>query len=172
MSEKIITVDLDDNVIGSIEKLEAHKLGVLHRAFSVLVFNHKGEVLLQRRNRNKYHSPGLWSNTCCSHQRVGETLEEAVHRRMKEEMGFTCELEEKFKFIYKVEFSNHLMEHEIDHVFLGYYEGDIHPNLEEVDEYQWIDYQKLQEHRRENPEEYTYWFKILLDQDEMEKPLI
>lgn len=167
MAEYIITVDEQDNEVGSIEKLEAHKLGVLHRAFSILVFNQKGQVLLQRRNIEKYHSPGLWSNTCCSHQRVGETLEEAVNRRLDEELGFTCDLKEMFHFIYKVEFDNNLMEHELDHVFFGHYDGDIIPNKEEVDEIKWMDMDDLKQDMADNPDTYTYWFKILMDRQEM-----
>lgn len=167
MAEYIITVDEKDNEVGSIEKLEAHKIGVLHRAFSILVFNQKGQVLLQKRNIEKYHSPGLWSNTCCSHQRVGETLEEAVTRRLDEELGFTCDLKEMFHFIYKVEFDNNLMEHELDHVFFGHYDGAISPNKEEVDEIKWIYMDDLRQDMAEHPDRYTYWFKILMDRPEM-----
>jgi isopentenyl-diphosphate delta-isomerase len=167
MLEYIITVDELDNEVGSIEKLEAHKLGVLHRAFSILVYNQKGQVLLQKRNIEKYHSPGLWSNTCCSHQRVGETLEEAVTRRLEEELGFTCDLKEMFHFIYKVEFDNNLMEHELDHVFFGHYDGEITPNKEEVDEIRWMDMDELRRDMEKNPDIYTYWFKILMNRPEM-----
>lgn len=171
MLEYIITVDERDNEVGSIEKIEAHKLGVLHRAFSILVFNKEGQVLLQKRNINKYHSPGLWSNTCCSHQRVGETLKEAVNRRLMEEMGFNCELEEKFHFIYKVAFDNNLMEHEFDHVFIGQYDGKVIPNQYEVDAITWIDFYELKNDMEKYPEKYTYWFKILMSRPEMKSIL-
>lgn len=119
MKEYIIAVDELDKEVGKIEKMEAHHKGVLHRAFSILVFNSKNQLLLQKRNIKKYHSPGLWTNTCCSHPRYGEKLEEAIYRRLKEEMGFTCELKEIFSFIYKVELEKDLFENEFDHVFIG-----------------------------------------------------
>lgn len=163
MMEYIITVDEQDRETGYIEKLEAHKKGVLHRAFSILVFNKKGELLLQKRNKDKYHSPGLWTNTCCSHQRVGEQLSEAVTRRLMEEMGFVCELEELFHFIYKTQFDDGLIEYELDHVFVGQYDEEIAINEEEVEEYKWVIPSQLQEDIKNNPENYTYWFKILMD---------
>ena len=164
MPEYIITVDEQDREIGSIEKLEAHRLGVLHRAFSILVFNKKGELLLQRRAKHKYHTPGLWSNTCCSHQRVGETLEKAVSRRLQDELGFTCECKEVHQFKYRVKFDNGLIEHEIDHVFVGEYDGEVIPNNEEVDEIRWVNLDALREEMKEQPEEFTYWFKELMEQ--------
>lgn len=167
MAEYIVTVDEQDNIIGSIEKLEAHELGVLHRAFSILVFNQNGEVLLQRRNLEKYHSPGLWSNTCCSHQRVGETLEEAANRRLMEELGFQTDLKEMFSFTYKVKFDNDLTEYEIDHVFLGHYDGNVIINEEEVDRIEWVSIEHLRHDMKANPDKYTYWFKILMDREEL-----
>lgn len=167
--EYIITVDEQDRETGYIEKLEAHKQGVLHRAFSILVLNKQGEILLQKRNKDKYHSPGLWTNTCCSHQRVGEELTEAVTRRLMEEMGFVCELKELFHFIYKTRFDDGLTEHELDHVFIGEYDGEIAINEEEVEEYKWVPYSWLEEDMKEHPEHYTYWFKILMDHSEMRK---
>jgi len=164
MPEYIITVDEQDREIGSMEKLEAHRLGVLHRAFSILVFNKMGELLLQRRAFHKYHTPGLWSNTCCSHQRVGETLKEAVARRLKEELGFTCECKEIHQFRYRVEFDNGLIEHEMDHVFMGKYEGEVIPNKEEVAEIRWVNLTDLKQEMNEKPEEFTYWFRILMEQ--------
>lgn len=169
--EYIITVDEQDRETGSIEKLEAHQKGILHRAFSILVFNKKGELLLQKRNKEKYHSPGLWTNTCCSHQRVGEQLSEAVTRRLMEEMGFVCELKEVFHFIYKTQFDDGLIEYELDHVFIGYYDGEVVINEEEVEEYRWVDCLWLQEDIKNNPDNYTYWFKILLEHSEMKKYL-
>jgi isopentenyl-diphosphate Delta-isomerase len=144
--------------------MEAHVKGILHRAFSILVFNSNKELLLQKRERNKYHSPSLWTNTCCSHPRYGETLDEAVKRRLKEEMGFTCELKEVFSFIYKVEFENKLYEHEYDHVFLGYYEGEIVPNKHEVEDYKWITFDDLNIDLQTNPHNYTHWFILLFNQ--------
>lgn len=171
MTEYIIKVDEFDHEIGSIEKLEAHKKGILHRAFSILVFNSKNQLLLQKRNSNKYHSPGLWSNTCCSHQRIGETLQDAITRRLVEEMGFTCDLKEIFHFVYKTEFDNNLMEHELDHVFVGYYDGEISTNEDEVEEFKWITLEELEEDMSINPHLYTFWFKILMDRPEIKDSL-
>lgn len=171
MTENIIMVDELDNELGSIEKLEAHKKGILHRAFSILVFNSKNQLLLQQRNKNKYHSPGLWSNTCCSHQRIGETLQEAVDRRLVEEMGFACELKEIFSFVYKTEFDNNLMEHEFDHVFVGFYDGEVDINEDEVEDIKWVNLDELKEDMRTNPHLYTVWFKILMDRPEINNSL-
>lgn len=162
MKEMIILVDQNDNEIGAIEKIEAHKQGVLHRAFSIFIIDSKNRMLIQRRALSKYHTPGLWSNTCCSHPRYGEDLINAVHRRLKEEMGFDCELVELFSFIYKAEFDNGLIEHELDHVFIGYYDGEVSPNKEEVDDIKWIEIDKLLEDIKNNPEKYTIWFKEAL----------
>ena len=167
MTEYIIKVDELDHELGSIEKMEAHEKGILHRAFSILVFNSKKQLLLQKRNRTKYHSPGLWSNTCCSHQRMGETLQEAIDRRLVEEMGFHCELKEIFHFVYQTEFDNQLMEHEFDHVFVGHYEGEININEDEVEEIKWITLKDLQEDMSNNPQLYTFWFKILMERPEI-----
>jgi isopentenyl-diphosphate delta-isomerase len=161
MEERVILVDEYDNEIGTEEKMKAHKTGKLHRAFSIFVFNPEGEMLLHRRAKTKYHSGGLWTNTCCSHPREGEQLQEAVHRRLKEEMGFDCELEEIFHFIYNAEVGD-LTEHELDHVFVGVYHGEVNPSPEEVEEYAWIPMQKVREGVRNNPEKYTEWFKIAL----------
>ncbi len=166
-SEDIITVDDMDRETGHMEKLEVHKRGILHRAFSVMIFNHEGEVLLQKRAKEKYHSPGLWSNACCSHQRVGETLAEAVSRGLLEELGIICHCREVFQFQYRVEFDNSLIEHEIDHVFFDQYDGKVLPNKEEVEEIQWIELDKLSEDMKEHPERYTYWFRIMMEQTEI-----
>ena len=171
MTEYIIKVDEFDNEIGSIEKLEAHKKGILHRAFSILVFNSKNQLLLQQRNRNKYHSPGLWSNTCCSHQRIGETLQESAHRRLMEEMGFSCELKEIFTFTYKTEFDNNLTEHEVDHVFVGFYDGEININEDEVEEYKWVYLDELNKDMSSNPHLYSFWFKVLMERPEITESL-
>lgn len=171
MKEYIVTVDEQDRITGSIEKLEAHIKGVLHRAFSIVILNDKKEILLQKRDSCKYHSPGLWSNTCCSHQRVGETLSEATNRRLLEEMGFTCELTEIFHFIYQTKFDNDLTEHELDHVFVGQYHGDINVNPSEVEDYKWISYDDLMKDMKENAKNYTYWFHVLMNRIEMKEYL-
>lgn len=163
MSEYILTVDEKDNIIGKEEKIKAHKEGILHRAFSIFVFNSKDELLLQRRAKSKYHSGGLWSNTCCSHQRSGELIEKAVHKRLKEEMGFDCDLKQIFSFTYKVKFDNDLFEHEFDRVFIGNFDGEPEPNPKEVDEWKWIDLKKLKRDIQKNPDNYTYWLKVSVD---------
>ena len=160
--EKIILVDKKDRVVGTGEKLKVHELGKLHRAFSIFVFNRKGELLVQKRARGKYHSGGLWTNTCCSHPRAGEELGEAVHRRLKEEMGFDCSLKEVFNFIYKVKFDNGLYEHELDHVFIGRYDGKPLPNPEEYEEWKWVSLKELKKDIQKNPGNYTYWLKVSL----------
>ncbi|AQR96256.1 isopentenyl-diphosphate Delta-isomerase [Clostridium saccharoperbutylacetonicum] len=166
MKEYIIAVDELDKEVGKIEKMEAHHKGVLHRAFSILVFNSKNQLLLQKRNIKKYHSPGLWTNTCCSHPRYGEKLEEAIYRRLKEEMGFTCELKEIFSFIYKVELEKDLFENEFDHVFIGKYDGEIIANEDEVDAFKWADISEIKNDIFNKPELYTYWFKCLINKTE------
>ena len=163
MPEYILLVDKNNNVIGKEEKLKTHREGKLHRAFSIFVFNSKGELLLQRRARTKYHSAGLWTNTCCSHQRPEETLEQALHRRLKEEMGFDCEVKEMFTFTYKVNFGNGLFEHEYDHVFFGKFDDEPTPNPEEVDEWKWINLEELKNDIQKNPGSYTYWLKESID---------
>ncbi len=160
--EQIIIVDEFDQEIGPIGKMAAHYSGTLHRAFSILVFNDQKQLLLQRRSLSKYHTPGLWTNTCCSHPRYGELISDAVNRRLVEEMGFSCELDEIFTFIYKVEFEKGLFEHELDHVFAGRYNGEIHASPEEVHETRWIDLETLKLEIEKDPENFTYWFKYLL----------
>jgi isopentenyl-diphosphate delta-isomerase len=166
MLEYIIAVDEFDKEIGSIEKMEAHYKGILHRAFSIIVFNSNNQLLLQKRNIKKYHSPGLWTNTCCSHPKYGEELQDAVYRRIKEEMGFTCKLEEIFSFVYKIKFKDNLFENEYDHVFIGKYDGEVTPNKEEVDDFKWVDVDYIKEDIKVNPEIYTYWFKTLINKIE------
>jgi len=168
MAEYILTVDEQDRETGYMEKMEVHKRGVLHRAFSVMIFNNKGEVLLQKRAKEKYHSPGLWTNSCCSHQRQGEALTEAVARRIREELGISCDCMEAFKFNYLAQFDNGLIEHEIDHVFIGHYNGNVFPNKDEVEEIRWISLDKLYKEINEHPEDFTYWFKILMKQKKMQ----
>jgi isopentenyl-diphosphate Delta-isomerase len=162
MLEKVILVDTLDNEIGEMEKMEAHEKGVLHRAFSVFVFNDKGEMLLQQRAIKKYHSGGLWTNTCCSHQRINETNESAAHRRLIEEMGFDCPLEAAFNFTYKAAFGNGLTEHELDHVFIGRYNENPVINKLEVEDFKWISIEETEKEMEQNPEQFTAWFKIIL----------
>ena len=151
----------DDQQLGLMGKMEAHKKAILHRAFSIFVFNKKGELLLQQRALDKYHSPGLWTNTCCSHQRDGESNIEAGQRRIQEEMGFHCELKELFWFVYKAAFDNGLTEHELDHVMIGSYEDDPIINQEEVASFKWMPLEDVKKDMQEQPELYTEWFKII-----------
>jgi isopentenyl-diphosphate delta-isomerase len=159
---KVILVDKKDNQIGVEEKRKAHLKGKLHRAFSIFIFNKKGEILLQKRAKSKYHSAGLWSNTCCSHPGENQNLKEEAKRRLKEEMGIECDLKEIFSFIYKAKVGN-LIEHEFDHVFLRKFNGNPRPNKYEVEDWKWINPLKLKKDIKENPERYTYWFKLILE---------
>lgn len=161
--EEVILVDTNDSEIGKMEKMQAHIEGRLHRAFSIFVFNSKGELLLQQRENGKYHSGGLWTNTCCSHPRVGEDIKEAVHRRLKEEMGFDCDLSEKKTFLYHAKFDNDLIEHELDHIFIGYYNGVPIPNKEEVENWKWISTKDLKKELEAEPDKFTYWFKFSIE---------
>ena len=161
--EKVVLVDINDNQIGLMPKMEAHRKGVLHRAFSVIIFNNDGEMLLQKRASTKYHTPNLWSNTCCSHQRDGESNFSAGKRRLEEEMGFMTELYEFSSFIYKVSFSNGLIEYEYDHVMLGVYNGKIDFNPDEVDDSKWISIDNLCDDIEINSDNYTAWFKIIIN---------
>ena len=162
--EYVILVDEQDQEIGLMEKMEAHEKGLLHRAFSVFVFNSQGELMLQQRAFEKYHSGGLWTNTCCSHPRQGEAVLEAAHRRMEEEMGFDCELNQQFHFIYNRKLDKGLTEHELDHVVFGKFEGEPNLNPEEVVAYKWMNMQDLKTDIQNNPSEYTEWFKICFDE--------
>ena len=161
MEEKVILVNEKDYQLGLMGKMEAHQKAVLHRAFSVFVFNKKGELLLQQRALDKYHSPGLWTNTCCSHQRDGESNIEAGKRRLEEEMGFSCDLEELFWFVYKASFDNGLTEHELDHVMIGHYDQDPEINKEEVASHKWMLLEDVKKDIDMRPELYTEWFKII-----------
>jgi len=145
------------------EKIEAHEKALLHRAFSVFVYNDKGEVMLQQRALSKYHSPGLWTNTCCSHQREGESNVDAGKRRLMEEMGFTTDLEESISFIYKAPFDNGLSEHEYDYILIGKYNDQPNLNPDEVAAWKWMSLEDIQKDLKENPEIYTAWFKIIFD---------
>jgi isopentenyl-diphosphate Delta-isomerase len=163
MDNEVILVDERDVAIGVSEKLLAHQKGLLHRAFSVFVFNPKGELLIQKRAKGKYHSAGLWSNTCCSHPRPGEETLTGAHRRLQEEMGFDCELQTAGALIYTAQVGNGLTENEYDHIFLGEYEGATEINLDEVSESRWVDPQVLLLDMKNSPEKYTYWFKLSLE---------
>ncbi|WP_396148889.1 isopentenyl-diphosphate Delta-isomerase [Flavobacterium sp.] len=162
--EKVILVNENDEPIGLMEKLEAHEKAVLHRAFSVFVLNDKNEVMLQQRAHHKYHSPLLWTNTCCSHQREGETNIQAGTRRLFEEMGFTTELKELFHFIYKAPFDNGLTEHELDHVMIGYYNEAPKINPNEVESWKWMSIEAIRDDIQTQSENYTVWFKIIFDE--------
>jgi isopentenyl-diphosphate Delta-isomerase len=156
-------VDTQDNPNGSMEKLEAHEKGLLHRALSVLIINTKKEILLQRRALGKYHSPGLWTNTCCSHPYPGENPTEAANRRLKEEMGMVADLEFAFKFQYKCDFDNGLIEHELDHVFIGETDDTPHLNTDEAMAFKWMSIEELETDMKNNPDNYTYWFKWMIE---------
>ncbi len=158
--EEVILVDEHDVSVGAMEKMEAHEKAVLHRAFSVFIFNKKGEMLLQQRAMSKYHSGGLWTNSCCSHPRPGEEIHQAASRRLTEEMGFTTPIKKVFDFIYKADFSNGLTEYEFDHVFAGYYDGEIIPNENEVCNYQYRSMQQIESMLKQEPELFTVWFQI------------
>jgi len=158
--ECVVLVDERDAEVGIMEKIEAHEKGVLHRAFSVFIFNKKGEMLLQQRALKKYHSGGLWTNACCSHPKPNELTLNAANRRLKEEMGFETDLEKIFDFTYKASFLNGLTEHEFDHVFIGYYDGLIIPDFEEVENYAFRTIEKIEETLKLYPDFYTDWFLI------------
>ena len=163
MEEQVILVNEHDIPIGLMEKLEAHQKALLHRAFSVFILNDKGEIMLQQRAASKYHSPNLWTNTCCSHPRQGETTIEAGKRRLREEMGFVTELTDILSFIYKAPFDNGLTEHELDHILIGYYNAPPTINPEEVADWRWELPEKIKEDIAKHPHRYTEWFKIIFD---------
>lgn len=160
MEEYVVLVDEDDNMVGTAEKIDAHRNPKLHRAFSIFIANNNGELLIQKRAWEKYHNPGMWANTCCGHPRPGESLEAAAHRRLMEEMGFDTGMVKVFSFIYNTEFENGLTEMEYDHVFVGKWDGIPEKNPAEVADYKWIAKEDLAEDIRKNPEIYTAWFKI------------
>ena len=161
--EKVILVDKNDNQVGLMPKLEAHEKGVLHRAFSIFIFNSKYELLLQRRASSKYHSGGLWTNTCCSHPREGEDILDAANRRLDEEMGIKTSLRKVYDFIYKAELDNQLTEHEFDHVFYGVYDNDPKLNKDEAEDFKWVDMETLNNDIIKNEDNYTVWFKIAFE---------
>ncbi|MFC1668803.1 isopentenyl-diphosphate Delta-isomerase [Spirochaetota bacterium] len=160
---RVVLVDENDNELGTEDKITAHVEGKLHRAFSVFVFNDEGKLMLQRRAEDKYHSGGLWSNTVCSHPGPGEEIIEAAHKRLKNEMGFDCPINEIFSFVYQADFENNLSEYELDHVFFGAFNGIPHVNEKEVYDWKWVDVSELKNNIEEEPELYTYWLKEALD---------
>jgi isopentenyl-diphosphate delta-isomerase len=162
MHEQVILVDRHDRQIGVEEKLKAHREGKLHRAFSIFVFNEKGEMLLQKRASGKYHSGGLWTNACCSHPRPGEPVALAATRRLQEEMGFDCALKKAFHFSYEARLDHNVIENEFDHVFVGQYDGQVRPNPNEVMDYRWLSIQMIKDELERCPENYTVWFRIAL----------
>lgn len=161
---EVVLVDANDNPMGVMEKMEAHVQGALHRAFSIFLFNGKGELLLQRRALDKYHSAGLWSNTCCSHPLPDEPLLVAAERRLMEEMGLTCVMAKAFDFIYKASIGNSIIEHEFDHVFFGTTEELPSVNEVEVSDWKWMSLFDVYIDVQLHPEMYTEWFKIALPQ--------
>ena len=160
--EHVILVDSDDNEIGTMEKMEAHRKGVLHRAFSVVLFDQSGRTLIQKRAESKYHSSGLWTNTCCSHPLPGESLEVATRRRLKEEMGIDLQPAFSHSFIYKAKLDNELIEHEFDHVFVGTFNGTPQINRKEVEDWKYVDLSWLKQDMERHPEAYTEWFKLII----------
>lgn len=165
-AEQLILVDAEDRELGVSDKLQAHLTGTLHRAFSIFVFDKRKQLLIQKRALTKYHSGGLWSNTVCGHPRPGENTIDAAHRRLKEEMGFDCELYLIFNFLYRAEMSNRLIEHEYDHVFVGSFDGEPHPETQEVAAWRWISKPDLESDLREHPEKYSYWLRVAVNRHE------
>ena len=161
--EKVILVDKNDNQVGLMPKLEAHEKGLLHRAFSIFIFNSRYELLLQKRASSKYHSGGLWTNTCCSHPREGEDTFDAANRRLYEEMGIKTSLRKVYDFIYKAELDNQLTEHEFDHVFYGVCDRDPKLNKDEAEDFKWVDMETLNNDIIKNEDNYTVWFKIAFE---------
>jgi isopentenyl-diphosphate Delta-isomerase len=167
--EKVILVDEQDHVIGTMEKMEAHKKGLLHRAFSILIFTSKGEFLLQKRSIKKYHSGGLWTNTCCSHPTLDESIACTARKRLKFEMGIDLETQFAFKFIYRSELDKDLIEHEFDYVFTGIFNGTPLINSDEVEDWKFMDIHCLRADVQNNPASYTAWFKLIMNRIELTK---
>ena len=161
---EVILVDINDSETGTMEKMEAHQKGLLHRAFSVFIFNSKGELLLQKRAKDKYHSGGLWTNACCSHPFPGENTLSAAKRRLMEEMGMNCDLEHAFSFIYKVNLDKGMTEHELDHVFIGVSDESPKLNVHEVEDFKYVTLEQAEQLIKNNPESLTEWFKIVFTQ--------
>lgn len=167
--EEVILVDESDNAIGTMEKMEAHRRGVLHRAFSVLVFNSSGEMLLQKRAASKYHSGGLWTNTCCSHPYPDQSMEASVQKRVRYEMGIDVKPEFLFKFIYRAGLDHGLTEHELDHVFTATFDGVPAVNAAEVEDWKYVDPRSLREDMSKHPGNYTVWFRDIVERLEMNR---
>ena len=161
--EKVILVDKNDNQIGLMPKMEAHEKGILHRAFSIFIFNSENQILLQKRSSSKYHSGGLWTNTCCSHPRDGEDIIDEGARRLSEEIGIKADLNLSFNFIYRAELENGLIEHEFDHVLIGEFNGLPILNKDEAEDWKWISVEDLRKDIKENEKDYTVWFVIAFD---------
>ncbi|HEX8720835.1 MAG TPA: isopentenyl-diphosphate Delta-isomerase [Pyrinomonadaceae bacterium] len=164
-AERLILVDAHDRALGTGDKLEVHRAGALHRAFSVFVFDTRGRLLLQKRAAGKYHSGGLWSNTACGHPRPGEATARAARRRLREEMGLDCGLRRAFEFVYRAELDGALVEHEYDHVFVGVHDGDPAPDPSEVEDWRWVGMHELRRGLREEPRRYSYWLKLAVEGD-------
>ncbi len=162
MDEQVVLISEKDEILGVMEKMQAHENGLLHRAFSVFLFNEKGEMLLQKRASTKYHSPNQWTNAVCSHPRIDETYIEGAKRRLKEELGIETEITPKFHFIYKADVGQNLWEHELDHVFTGDFNGAVKMNPDEVSEVRYVTMQYLENEMETHPENFTEWFKIIL----------
>lgn len=162
MDEQVVLISEKDEILGVMEKMQAHENGLLHRAFSVFLFNEKGEMLLQKRASTKYHSPNQWTNAVCSHPRIDETYIEGAKRRLKEELGIETEITPKFHFIYKADVGQNLWEHELDHVFTGDFNGAVKMNPDEVSEVRYVTMQDLENEMETHPENFTEWFKIIL----------
>ncbi len=160
----VILVDNEDNEVGAMEKMEAHRQGKLHRAFSIFLFDDEGRMLLQKRAADKYHCPRLWTNACCSHPAPGESIADAVKRRVKQELGIEPELTPQFKFTYRAQLENDLVEHEIDHVFFGDWEGKVKPNPLEVMDTRWLSIAELDKEIAETSEKFTPWLLICWSQ--------
>ena len=161
-NHSLILVDQLDQPIGSMDKLEAHQKGLLHRAFSIFIWNKNKELLIHKRAKDKYHSANLWTNTCCSHPQPNETTINAANRRLQEEVGFNTILQHRFHFIYKTELENNLIEHELDHIFTGEYNGEFIPNPDEIAETRWISLENLKKEIKLNPNHFTFWFKEII----------
>jgi isopentenyl-diphosphate delta-isomerase len=161
--ERVVLVDSDDRVLGEMEKLLAHRTGRLHRALSVFVFNSRGELLLQQRSLGKYHSGGLWTNTCCSHPRPGEAVQDAAVRRLGEEMGLQCPIEHRFAFVYRSELDHGLIEHEFDHVFIGHSDAEPEPDPSEVSDWRYASAESIRSELIQDPGRFTSWFRICFE---------
>jgi isopentenyl-diphosphate delta-isomerase len=162
--DHVVLVDSLDREMGTMEKMEAHERGLLHRAFSIFIFNRDNELLIHQRAFGKYHSEGLWTNTCCSHPFPGESTLDAAHRRLQEEMGMTATLEKAFDFTYQAVLDKGLIEHELDHVYIGFSDNAPNINTEEVHDYRWVNLSDLNEEINAHPERFTAWFRIIMDE--------